>query len=309
MSVADPKGMESVSVTIDGDETAAVRPGSGSTVDAERTGFHLPVDLSDAFAGLQTPLEVSIALAFKGSQSLSVVPVGGQSTVRVQSSWPHPNFSGAFLPSDRTIGEAGFDAQWSVPELARSIPQMTLVQGARDPLRAFSQSAFGVDLYQPVDHYRYVDRAVKYGVLFVGLTFLVIFCIEVISKGRMHLAHYTMAGAMVIVFYVLLLALAEIIGFAYAYVIAAGATGAVIAGFTATVFAGRLATIAAFAAFIALYGTLFVILSLEDVALLTGAVFGFIILTIVMFATRNIDWSGAAGPAGNTAPAPAVQTD
>lgn len=293
MSVSDPKGMESVSVTIDGTEMAAVRPGLGFPGGAERAGFQLPVDLSDAFAGTSaTPLDMSIAIAFKGSQSLSVSPVGGHSTIRLASSWPHPNFSGAFLPSARTIGEAGFEAQWSVPELARSIPQLALAISAHDPLHVFALSTFGVDLYQPVDHYRYVDRAVKYGVLFVALTFLVIFALEVISKGRMHLAHYTMTGLMVIVFYVLLLALAEIIGFAYAYAIAAGATGAVIAGFAATVFAGRMATFAAFGAFIALYGMLFAVLSLEDIALLTGAVFGFVVLTTVMFATRNIDWSG-----------------
>lgn len=297
MSVSDLKGIVAVDVKHDGADAAEAEPGLGiknaPNPAAYRGGggLHVPVDLSDAFAGITPKKTVfDLSLKFKGSQTLSFVPMGETTQVKLQSSWPHPSFSGTFLPTERTVSDAGFSAEWTVPKLARSIPKISEV---RDNVFAKANSAaFGVRFYQPVDFYRLVDRAVKYGVLFISMAFLVIFAVEILSKGRMHAVHYTMSGMMVIMFYVLLLALAEMIGFTLAYGVAAGATGAVLAGFVASVFGGKRATSLAFGGFTLLYGLLFMVLQLEDAALLAGAITGFVILAAIMFATRNVDWSG-----------------
>lgn len=301
LSLSDMKGIVDISVKRDGSAQMEVEPGLG--LDARmadqfsQSGLHVPLDLSNDFGSSQSSSSGSaktivfdLAMTIKGSQTMSFVPVGESTKVSLESIWPHPSFSGTFLPSDREVSEEGFKADWTVSKLARSIPQLSFVSNSS--FGHYNANSFGVRFYQPVDFYRLVDRAVKYGVLFIGMAFLIIFAVEILSKGRMHAVHYTMSGMMVVMFYVLLLALAENIGFTLAYGVAAGATGAVLAGFVASFFKGRQASIGAVAGFSALYGLLYLVLRLEDAALLAGAITGFVILTIMMFATRNVDWSG-----------------
>ncbi|MBO6636841.1 MAG: cell envelope integrity protein CreD [Roseitalea sp.] len=296
MALSDLKGIETVAIISGDDELDGASPGFGIGAGAQQSGFHVPVDLSGSFADGGAPAEFVLDLAFKGSQTLRFSPVGAETRVTLTSPWPHPSFAGAFLPATRTVSEAGFEAHWAVPQLARSIPSAMIAEGGA-PLATFPDAQFGVDLYQPVHFYRFVDRAVKYGVLFVGAAFLVIFAIEVMSGGRMHLAHYMMTGLMMIIFYVLLLALAEMIGFAAAYAMAAGATGVVVAGFTATLFSGRIWAFSAFGGFALLYGSLYLVLSLEEAALLAGGIAAFAIVTAMMFGTRKVDWSAGGSPA------------
>jgi inner membrane protein len=272
----------------------AIEPGLGGPYGDAYSGLSAPAGLPAGFAAGGQKLTVDLDLDLKGSQEVRFVPAGDQTTVTLASSWPHPSFSGAFLPQSRSVTEDGFKASWSVPKLARQIPHIVALP-ERTSFRGIGDSAFGVRFYQPVDFYKQVDRAVKYGVLFVSMAFLVIFVIEIVSKGRMHLVHYAMTGMMIVMFYTLLLALAEFVGFSFAYAIAAGATGAVIAGFVASLFPGRTWTVAAFGGFAALYGFLYVVLQLAEAALLVGSVTGFVILTVLMFATRDTDW-GARKP-------------
>lgn len=301
LSMTDMKGIVDISVMRNDKEIAEVEPGLGLNTQIldqyAQSGLHIPLDLNaDTNSGISpvwgsdNKTVFDLAMVFKGSQTLSFVPVGESTKVSLISTWPHPSFSGSFLPTSREISEAGFKAEWMVSKLARSISQLSFVNN--QSFGHYSASGFGVRFYQPVDFYRLVDRAVKYGVLFIGMAFLIIFAVEILSKGRMHAVHYTMSGMMVVMFYVLLLALAEIIGFSLAYGVAAGATGAVLAGFVATFFRGRQASIGAIAGFSVLYGLLYMVLRLEDAALLAGAVTGFVILAAMMFATRKVDWSG-----------------
>lgn len=295
LSMTDMKGIVDISVTRDGKELADVEPGLGLSTQMldqyAQSGLHMRLNLEDEPArSSANKIVFELAMTFKGSQTMSFVPVGESTKVSMASSWPHPSFSGSFLPTEREVSEAGFKADWMVSKLARSIPQLSFVSNQSFGL--YNANSFGVRFYQPVDFYRLVDRAVKYGVLFVGMAFLIIFAVEILSKGRMHAVHYTMSGMMVVMFYVLLLALAEIIGFSLAYGVAAGATGAVLAGFVASFFKGRQASVGAITGFSALYGLLYLVLRLEDAALLAGAVTGFVILTVMMFATRRVDWSG-----------------
>lgn len=287
--LSDLKGIESLTMTANGRDVTDVEPGLGSIYGPYAPGLSSPAGLDAGFANGGT-LDVVIDLDLKGSQEIRFVPIGDQTTVSLASSWPHPSFSGAFLPQSRAIGENGFTAKWSVPKLARQIAHVSYADNNSFPAQA--GNGFGVRFYQPVDFYKQVDRAVKYGVLFVSMAFLVIFVIEIVSKGRMHLVHYAMTGMMLVVFYTLLLALAEFVGFSMAYAVAAGATGAVVSAFVSAVFKGRAWTVAAFGGFAALYGLLYVVLQLAEAALLAGSITGFVILTVLMFATRNTDWSG-----------------
>jgi inner membrane protein len=287
--LSDLKGIETLKIEANGRAIADIEPGLGPLYGDFHSGLSAPAGL-DAGFGNGGALNVVIDLDLKGSQEIRFVPVGDQTTVSLKSAWPHPSFSGAFLPQSRSIGDDGFTARWSVPKLARQIPHVAYADASLFLRQA--NSGFGVRFYQPVDFYKQVDRAVKYGVLFVSMAFLVIFVIEIVSKGRMHLVHYAMTGMMLVVFYTLLLALAEFVGFSLAYAVAAGATGAVISAFVSSMFRGRAWTVAAFGGFAALYGLLYVVLQLAEAALLAGSVTGFVILTVLMFATRKTDWSG-----------------
>lgn len=292
-AVSDLKGIESLTVKGNGTELGGAEPGLGADYGEFVSGFSVPVDLPEAFVrGAGTPFAVAIDLDLKGSRQIEFVPAGDRTSVSLASPWPHPSFSGAFLPQSRSIADTGFTADWSVTKLARQIPHLAFADTST--MTRYANHAFGVRFYQPVDFYKLVDRAVKYGVLFVSMAFLVIFVIEILSRGRMQMVHYAMTGMMVVVFYTLLLALAEFVGFTAAYAVASAATGLVISLFVSSVFPGRAWTVAAFAGFAGLYGFLYVVLQLAEAALLVGSVSGFVILSLLMFATRKLDWGARA---------------
>jgi inner membrane protein len=210
------------------------------------------------------------------------------------SNWPHPSFSGAFLPLERSISSGGFTASWRVPHLARSVPQAwSLAAAGIDRFRPYQ---FGVQLYKPVDFYNLVTRAAKYGVLFLALAFMAVFVLELVSERRVHPVQYLFVGLAMVFFYVLLLSLAEQIGFAPAYLLAAATSGGMLSLYVGKVLESRPRGLAMLAIFAVLYGLLYLILSLEDYALLAGAILGFAALTAVMFATLRVDWSGAQRP-------------
>jgi inner membrane protein len=285
--LSEPNGIESVKINLNGSSAAKIEPGA-SFGTGSIPGFGTPVDLTPAFATAGGALPFKMEIAFKGSQELNFIPIARQTDVSITSTWPHPSFSGSFLPKTREIKPDGFSASWSIPELARNIaPVMIADQNTSSVL---SYPVFGVRFYQPVDFYRLVERAVKYGVIFIGAAFLIVFAIELLSGGRMHLVQYTMSGLMIIMFFVLLLAFAEHVGFGLSYAIASGATGAVISWFVASLFPGRRWTIAAFGSFAVLYGLLYMVLRLEETALLAGAITGFLLLTVLMVSTRKVEW-------------------
>ena len=228
--------------------------------------------------------------------SLEVAPVARETRMSMTSDWPHPSFSGAFLPTERSISKGGFTASWRVPHLARSVPQAwSLASAGIDRFRPYQ---FGVQLYKPVDFYDLVARAAKYAVLFLALAFMAVFVIELVSGRRVHPVQYLFVGLAMIFFYVLLLSLAEQLGFALAYLLASAASGGMLSVYVGRVLESRRHGIVMLAAFGLLYGLLYLILRLEDYALLAGAILGFAALTAVMFATLRVDWSGrtAASP-------------
>ena len=178
-----------------------------------------------------------------------------------------------------------------MPHLARSVPQSwTLERGKLNRLNAYQ---FGVRYFAPVDFYDLVSRAAKYGILFLALAFMAVFVMELLSGKRIHAVQYVFVGLAMIFFYVLLLSFSEHIGFAPAYAAAAIATGTMLAVYFSRVFANWRFGLATAILFILIYSVLYMILRLEDYALLAGAVLSFAALTGVMFATLRVDWSSA----------------
>ena len=236
------------------------------------------------------PFSFRLDLVFSGSASLQFAPAARETKVAMKSDWPDPSFSGAFLPVERSVSKTGFTAAWTVPHLARSVPQAWgLSEQGIDRFRPYQ---FGVSFFQPVGFYDLVTRAVKYAVLFVGLAFMAVFVLELLSHVPVHPVQYLFVGMALIFFYVLLLSLAEHIGFATAYWTAALATGTMLSVYVAKSLGDRRRGLIMAAVFVLLYGLLYFILRLEDYALLAGALVGFATLTIVMFATLKVDWSG-----------------
>jgi len=245
-------------------------------------------------SGIHAPVQINITgdntfdldLDLKGSDALNFVPTGKNTHVNLVSPWTTPSFDGSPLPT-HDITEKGFTANWNVLHLTRAFPQKWINTTFQFEI---DQSSFGVDLFIPVDSYQKTSRSVKYAILFIGLTFLVIFFMEIRNKKRVHIVQYLLTGAALVVFYSLLLSISEHLQFSWAYLISAVAIIALIAGYLQAIF-GRLSyTIASTGILIALYGFLFAILHMADTALLIGNIGLFIILAIIMFFSRKIDW-------------------
>jgi len=246
-------------------------------------------------AGLAVPdakFDVTADLKFSGAQRLAVLAFAKTTTLSVKSDWPHPSFDGGFLPTKRTIDAGGFAASWSVPFIARGVP----AQGSSDTLSRLGQTALGVSFVEPANPYQSVSRSLKYAPMFIGLVFLAYFLFETAQGKRIHPAQYVLIGLAQIVFYLLLLSIAERVGFDLAFVIAAGATVGLISAYAGWVFESRKQGVVALAAFSLLYVLIYVLMRLEDLALLIGALVSFAAIAAVMYFTRRIDWYGASTP-------------
>jgi inner membrane protein len=228
-------------------------------------------------------------LKLKGSGQLYVTPLGKTTKVRLSSSWQHPSFEGKFLPSgEGTQTDSGFRADWSVLQVSSGIP--TAFKDHYD----LDLASFGVRLLQPTDGYVKTQRSVKYALLFIGLTFTIFFFIEILQKKQIHPLQYLLVGMALCIFYTLLLSITEYSGFNNAYLISATATVTLVGLYAWSIFRqGKIALLFT-AALTALYGYIFVLIQLEDYALLFGSIGLFFILAIIMFYSRKIDWYGTS---------------
>jgi inner membrane protein len=246
--------------------------------------------------------EFGFNLVLNGSQELRVLPFGKQTTVALHSPWPSPSFVG-FLPESHRVTPQGFEAIWNVPYFGRSYPQQwrSVETTKLTSAGAVAGSSFGVGLFLPVDVYQKTERSVKYGVLFILLTFLTFFLYEVFSPFALHPMQYLLVGSALCLFYVLLLSISEHVPFGLSYAIASVATIGLITGYAAAILRGRLRAVGVGAALVALYSYLYVLLQAEDYALLLGSVGLFLILALVMYFTRRLDWYA---PRGGALPVP-----
>ncbi len=228
----------------------------------------------------------SIPVKLNGSGALQFQPVGKQTQVNLKSTWPSPGFSGGFLPDTRTITASGFDASWQILDLNRNYPQ----QWKSNDFKFDEGTAFGVQLVQPVDEYAKNTRSAKYAILVIGLTFLTYFFFEVLRHFHIHPFQYLLVGLAISVFFLLLLSLSEHIGFDLAYFSAAVATVGLITVYSASVLQIRRLAIQLALILSAIYGFIFVVLQLEDFALLVGSLGIFIALALVMYHSRKVNW-------------------
>lgn len=298
-------------VSLDG-RRLALQPGKGPT-ETGGSGFFTWLD-----AGVlrERPIVVAFDFAFRGNGWLALAPQAGDTRWTVTSKWPDPSFQGGFLPATRQVSDTGFTATYRIGNLA--LGRALVSGGAAAPADRGTASrdvssltaAAGdyearVDLMIPVDLYSQVDRSVKYGFLFIGFTFVTFLMFDVIAGVRVAAVEYLLVGAGLILFFVLLLALAEVIGFTLAYLIAAAAIISLLTGYSAAVLKSRRRAACIAGLLAALYAVLFVLLSLEAYSLLIGAVLLFVALAGVMYLTRNLDWSGRQASPGPWESSPA----
>jgi inner membrane protein len=248
-----------------------------------KSGVSIGVPLGPQEAGY----EFSMPLKINGSSSLDVEPVGKETLVNLSADWHSPGFEGAFLPDRREISPDGFTASWHVLDLNRNYPQSW-----KNETYILGETLFGVRLVKPVDEYLKNERSAKYAILIIGLTFMVYFFFEILRKFHIHPFQYLLIGLALSIFYLLLLSLSEQIGFNLAYLVATTATVGLIAGYSASFLQSTRLSILLSLMLAAIYGFVFVVLQLEDYALLVGSIGIFAALAAVMFASRKVDWYG-----------------
>ena len=232
--------------------------------------------------------EFRIQLSVNGSKRFRFSPLGETTFSKVESGWPHPSFQGDVLPDSKIISNEGFSAEWVIPHLARNYPQSWLMDEEEYRLQELST---GVDLFTPISLYSKVIRAVKYGGLFIGLTFLVFLIFEITVKARLHIIQYAIVGLSLSLFYLLLISLSEHIPFITAYIYAASTTVGIITLYTFAVLRSFGKGLFIMILLGSLYTALFFILQMEDYALLAGAGVMLFVLIILMIATRKIQHS------------------
>ncbi|MBO6621439.1 MAG: cell envelope integrity protein CreD [Balneola sp.] len=284
IGISDLRGIEEQIDLKWGENTKVFNPGT-ITTNIISSGINAPLNISVNSNGdiLSEPFAFNLKL--KGSEYLRFIPVGKITDVELKSDWSTPSFDGAFLPDHRTVSDSGFVANWNVLHLNRNYPQAWLNSDHR-----VQESAFGVDLLLPVDNYKKSERSIKYAILFIGLTFLVFFFIEIINKKRVHPIQYILVGLALCLFYTLLLSISEHSSFNFAYLASSVLTIGLISAYTKTVLKSTSLTGLMSGILTILYLFIYVIIQLEDYALLMGSIGLFIILALVMYFSRKIDW-------------------
>lgn len=294
--VADPRGLKPANrIVIDG-RPAAAQPGNGVAATGG-SGFFTGLDATPLTSRV---IAVDFAFALRGHSVIALSPRAGATRWTVTSPWRHPSFTGGFLPEARSVTADGFSATYRISNLALGT---TLVDtsdaavelgtpanpyGATDRPAPASQAQVG--LIEPVDLYSQVNRSVKYGFLFIGFTFMAFLLFDVVAGVRVSAVEYLLVGAGLVLFFVLLLAFAEVIGFTAAYIVAGGAIIALLTAYSAAVLNSRKRAGYIAALLVALYGVLYVLLSLEAYSLLIGSLLLFAALAAVMYLTRNLEW-------------------
>jgi inner membrane protein len=232
--------------------------------------------------------EFKLTLTLRGSDGLFFAPLGKNTKILMTSAWTHPSFQGELLPSKSEVGEEGFHAEWAIPHLVRSYPQYWVMEDKQEDAYDLHSVSAGVSLYEPSALYAQIARAVKYGALFIALTFVVFLAFETSLKRRLHVLQYSVVGVALSLFYLILLALAEHIGFMYAYIAAAATTVIGITAYMSMVLRSARRTAVLFLLLAGLYGLLYLLLQMEAYALVVGVGLLLLATVIMMFVTRHL---------------------
>lgn len=287
VGVGDARGIGVVKAPQVNGTSLAVEPGTG--LDGRAQGIHIP--LPDA-SWTEQNLSMALSLNLSGTGDFSVVPVGRNSEMTLTSNWPHPNFLGDFLPAKREISESGFKAQWQSSWFANNLGE----HFNDEKIGWLGMPAFSVAVVTPADQYQLTDRATKYAILLIVLTFMSFFVLESMTNLRLHPMQYLLVGLSLVMFYLLLLALSEHIGFTAAWM-TASLVGALMNGvYLQAILQGWRNSILFTVALLGLYGVMWVLLRSQDSALLLGTGVLLLALCGVMFLTRHLDWHSLAQP-------------
>ncbi|HYC28567.1 MAG TPA: cell envelope integrity protein CreD, partial [Chitinophagaceae bacterium] len=262
------------------DENLALSPG---VINAElvHSGVSSPVKIAP---GVTNAYNFSITFNVRGSQGIRFVPLGKETTVHISGDWLSPSFQGAFFPAHEKT-ENGFTADWKVIYLNRNYPQQ--FTGIPSGL---AESEFGMDLYVPVSDYQKNERAAKYAVLIIALTFMVFFFVQVLNRVRVHGIQFILVGLALCLFYVLLLSFTEHLGFNVAYLLSASMTIVLVGLYVKAIFKNRRLSLLNFLFLVMVYAFVFIIIQMEEYSLLVGSIGLFIVLGAAMYLSRNITW-------------------
>ena len=241
-------------------------------------------------------LEVALDFELAGTGGIGWVPLADDSSVTLTSSWPHPSFGGDFLPRTRSVTASGFEATWRVSSLSSRAQSQFLEDPRGDSPPSHTVEQFSVSLNDPVDVYRLTERATKYAGMFIVLTFAAFFVLEMVRRWRIHPMQYLMIGAALVLFFLLLLSLAEHMDFVLAYGLASTGCIALLGHYLRHVLGGWGAGLGMSGLLVALYGVLYGILVSEDNALMMGSLLLFGVLAAIMVATRRLDWYSVMRP-------------
>ncbi|MFL9615914.1 cell envelope integrity protein CreD [Klebsiella pneumoniae] len=301
VSVGDARGIGAIHAPEVNGNVLSVEPGLG--ISGDGAGIHMPMP---ALAEDNKPLEIAFSLDLNGTGEFSLVPLGRNSELQLTSNWPHPGFLGSFLPTQREVSAAGYRAHWQSSWFANDMGSYFKddmeIPWSRLP-------AFSADVMSLADQYQLNDRATKYAILLIGLTFMAFFVFESLTRRPLHPMQYLLVGLSLVLFYLVLLALSEHIGFTAAW-LAASLSGAVMNGiYLQAVLRGWRNSLLFVAALLLLDGVMWFLLHSEDSALLLGTGVLALALSVLMFLTRRVDWYALSLPKGTVPPTPAADDD
>lgn len=301
VSVGDARGIGAIHAPEVNGSVLSVEPGLG--ISGDGAGIHMPMP---ALAEDNKPLEIAFSLDLNGTGEFSLVPLGRNSELQLTSNWPHPGFLGSFLPTQREVSAAGYRAHWQSSWFANDMGSYFKddmeIPWSRLP-------AFSADVMSLADQYQLTDRATKYAILLIGLTFMAFFVFESLTRRPLHPMQYLLVGLSLVLFYLVLLALSEHIGFTAAW-LAASLSGAVMNGiYLQAVLRGWRNSLLFVAALLLLDGVMWFLLHSEDSALLLGTGVLALALSVLMFLTRRVDWYALSLPKGTVPPTPAADDD
>ena len=301
VSVGDARGIGAIHAPEVNGNVLSVEPGLG--ISGDGAGIHMPMP---ALAEDNKPLEIAFSLDLNGTGEFSLVPIGRNSELQLTSNWPHPGFLGSFLPTQREVSAAGYRAHWQSSWFANDMGSYFKddmeIPWSRLP-------AFSADVMSLADQYQLTDRATKYAILLIGLTFMAFFVFESLTRRPLHPMQYLLVGLSLVLFYLVLLALSEHIGFTAAW-LAASLSGAVMNGiYLQAVLRGWRNSLLLVAALLLLDSVMWFLLHSEDSALLLGTGVLALALSVLMFLTRRVDWYALSLPKGTVPPTPAADDD
>lgn len=282
--ISDFRGIEEKIVVNFKGKVQELAPGLPNSAISKK-GLSSSIDLSNADINESIPFEMTAKI--KGSENIKFLPLSGNSVYSIKSSWPSPSFTGSVLPDERKVNDSGFTAEWKFNKA--NLPFGTIL---KDVSVTETDINFGITLLQPADQYAKTERSVKYAILFIGLTFGLFFIVEITQKKPVHPLQYILIGLALVIFYTLLLSISEFIHFDIAYLISSLAVITMITLYAKQLFGNWRSAMIAGGIITLQYSFIFILIRLEDTALLVGSIGLFIVLGLVMYASRKIDWYG-----------------